>query len=128
MSLCIDPPALIVCVNKAASFYGRLSASENFCVNVLSFSQLEISKAFSGGRLKGIERFATGNWRIACGSPHLIGAHANLFCKTETVKHFGTHGIFIGRVEHVQFDEEVAPLVYQDGHYVRTFPCPGGPT
>jgi hypothetical protein len=40
----------------------------------------------------------------------------------ESVTHFGTHGIFIGRVEQVQFAEEAAPLVYQDGHYVGSQP------
>jgi flavin reductase len=51
---------------------------------------------------------------------YLIDAQANLFCKTEAVTHFGTHGIFIGRVEEVRCAEDAAPLVYQDGHYVTT--------
>jgi hypothetical protein len=93
---------VFVCVNQGSTFYGWLSASENFCVNVLSFPHLEISKGFSDRRLNSIERFATGHWTVARELPYLIGAQANLFCKTGTVTHFGTHGISIGRVEYVR--------------------------
>jgi Flavin reductase like domain len=42
------------------------------------------------------------------------------FCKTETITHFGSHGVFIGRVEEVRFAEDAAPLIYQNGYYVTT--------
>jgi flavin reductase (DIM6/NTAB) family NADH-FMN oxidoreductase RutF len=80
---------------------------------------VQISQAFSG-RLKSVERFERGNWAVARRLPYLIDAQANLFCKTESVTHFGTHGIFIGRVEEVMFAEEAIPLVYQDGQYATT--------
>jgi flavin reductase len=118
-SVCIEPPALLVCVNTATAFYGRLSALETFCINLLGYPHVLISQAF-GGRLEGVERFKTGNWALAGHLPYLIDAQANLFCKTESLTHFGTHGIFIGRVEDVRFAECAAPLVYQDGHYVTT--------
>jgi flavin reductase (DIM6/NTAB) family NADH-FMN oxidoreductase RutF len=120
-SVCSEPPALLVCVNKATTFYRRLSASGNFCINLLSFPHVQISQAFSG-RLKSVERFEWGNWAVTRRLPYLIDARANLFCNTESVTHFGTHGIFIGRVEEVIFAEDAIPLVYQDGRYVTTRP------
>jgi hypothetical protein len=78
-----------------------------------------MSRAF-GGALKGAKRFDGGDWTIARRLPYLIDAQANLFCTTESVTHFGTHGIFIGRVEDVRVSEDASPLVYQDGHYMRT--------
>jgi flavin reductase len=96
-SVCTEPPPLLVCVNRATAFYGRLSAAGNFCINLLGSPHVQISQAF-GGRLKGVERFERGNWSLARRLPYLIDAQANLFCKTEAVTHFGTHGIFIGRV------------------------------
>jgi flavin reductase len=89
-------------VNTATAFYGRLSGSGNFCINLLGSPHVLISQAF-GGRLKGVERFERGSWMLAGRSPYLIDAQANLFCKTESLTHFGTHGIFIGRVEQVRF-------------------------
>ena len=118
-SVCTEPPALLVCVNTAAAFHGQLSASGAFCVNLLGSPHVQISQAF-GGRLKGVERFEKGNWKLRRGLPYLADAQANFFCATETVTHFGTHGIFIGRVEEVRFAEDTAPLVYLDGHYVTT--------
>ena len=118
-SVCTEPPALLVCVNTASAFYGQLSASGNFCVNLLGSPHVQISQTF-GGKLKGVEPFERGNWTLARRLPYLIDAQANLFCKTDSVTHFGTHGIFIGRVEEVRFAEDTAPLVYLDGHYVTT--------
>nr|WP_051334497.1 flavin reductase family protein [Bradyrhizobium sp. Ai1a-2] len=120
-SVSIDPPAILVCVNTAAAFYRRLSLSKNFCVNLLGSPHVQVSQGF-GGQLRGAERFASGNWTLTRELPCLIDAQANLFCKTETQTHFGTHGIFIGSVEEARFSAVAAPLVYQDGHYVTTSP------
>ena len=54
------------------------------------------------------------------GLPYLADAQASFFCKTETITHFGTHGVFIGHVEEVRFAEDAAPLIYQNGYYVTT--------
>ena len=120
-SVCIDPPAILVCVNTAASFYRYLSSSGNFCVNLLGSPHVRISRGFAG-KLRGVERFQSGNWTLARRLPCLVDAQANLFCKLETRTHFGTHGIFIGSVEEARFSGEATPLVYQDGHYVTTAP------
>jgi flavin reductase (DIM6/NTAB) family NADH-FMN oxidoreductase RutF len=117
--VCVEPPALLVCVNRVTTFYGRLVAAENFCLNLLGSAHVHISQAF-GGRLKGIKRFESGTWALARRVPYLTDAQASFFCKTQSVTHFGTHGIFIGHVVDVRFAETAAPLVYQDGQYVAT--------
>jgi flavin reductase len=118
-SVCTEPPALLVCVNRATAFYGRLSAAGNFSINLLGSPHVQISQAFSG-RLKGVERFERGNWSLARRLPYLIDAQANLFCKTEAVTHFAPDEDAVDSVEEVRCAEEAAPLVYQDGHYVTT--------
>src|SRR3546814_18320121 len=60
-ALSMDPPSMIVSVNRSASLHAPLSAGANFCINVLSRQQEEISRA-CGGKLKGEERFALGKW------------------------------------------------------------------
>jgi flavin reductase len=118
-SVCTAPPALLVCVNRTATFHRRLSAAGIFCINLLGSPHAQISQAFAG-ELNGAARFERGNWTLARGLPYLVDAQASLFCKTQTVTHFGTHGVFIGRVEEVRFGKDAAPLIYQDGHYVTT--------
>ena len=106
-SVCVEPPALLVCINRATAFHGQLSAAGTFCVNLLGSPQVQVSQAF-GGKLSGLDRFETGNWMLARRLPRLIDAQANLLCKTAAVTDFGTHGVFIGRVEEVWLAEAAA--------------------
>jgi flavin reductase len=118
-SVTAEPPAVLVCVNTATPFYARLSASSSFCINPLASHHVQIAQAF-GGIVKGARRFETGSWKLTRRTPFLIDAVANFFCRTESITHFGTHGIFIGRVEEVRFAADACPLVYQNGRYVLT--------
>src|SRR5215207_9114315 len=47
-SLCTNPAALLVCVNKSSSIHRPLEWAGRFCVNVLQTDQQEVSLAFSG--------------------------------------------------------------------------------
>jgi len=117
--LSMEPPSLLLCVNKAASLHGPLTARANFCVNILNADQLEVSQACAGQR-KGEERFSAGQWGSgACGTPYLRGAQANFFCEYETHVAYGTHVVVIGAVKEVDCSGAVDPLIYVDGGYAR---------
>ncbi|MCM8732271.1 flavin reductase family protein [Hephaestia sp. GCM10023244] len=117
--LSMDPPSLLVCVNKGASLYAPLIARANFCVNILRADQLAVSQACSGA-VKGEARFANGRWGSgACGTPHLRDAQASFFCEHETYIEYGTHAVVIGAVKEVECSGEVDPLIYLDGGYAR---------
>lgn len=60
-SLSIDPPSVLVCVNKSAATYRILSRGGRFCVNVLRSFHSSLSQAFSG-KFRGEERFRLGCW------------------------------------------------------------------
>jgi len=123
-SLSFDPPSLLVCVNKSAATHRVLSRGGRFCVNVLRSFHSQISQAFSGA-LKGEDRFRLGAWRDD-GLPFLGDAQANLFCEIDRITDYGTHTIFIGRVYSAIVDEEVDPLLYQDGKYAIARPVSDG--
>lgn len=115
----LDPPSMLVCVNQSASLYAPLAAGGEFCINVLNFSQEQISLV-CGGSLKGEARFGTGQWLDTdSGVPYLRDAQANLFCHTEHSLMYGSHAIFIGRVTRALFDPAVDPLIYVAGKYSR---------
>lgn len=117
--LSMDPPSLLVCVNKSASLHGPLTAGAPFCVNILHADQLAVSQTCAG-KLKGEERFAEGRWGSgACGSPHLCDAQASFFCEYETHIEYGTHAVVIGAVKEVYISGDVDPLIYLDGGYAR---------
>jgi flavin reductase (DIM6/NTAB) family NADH-FMN oxidoreductase RutF len=121
-SLSVDPPSLLVCVNKSTATHRVLSQGGRFCVNVLRSFHSQLSQAFSG-KLKGENRFHVGAWQDTDdGLPFLADAQANLFCEIDRVTDYGTHTIFIGRVYSAIVHADVDPLLYQDGKYVIAGP------
>ena len=117
-SVSMEPPSLLICVNRSASIYPVLEKRGHFCINVLSGSHRELSIACSG-KVKGEARFAIGDWREdpATGTPFLGDSQASLVCAIDDVHYYGTHGIFIGKVTAVHLHGDVYPLIYVDGRY-----------
>jgi flavin reductase (DIM6/NTAB) family NADH-FMN oxidoreductase RutF len=109
--LSMDPPSLLVCVNKTASLHAPLTAGANFCVNILHADQLAVSQTCAG-KVKGEARFAEGRWGSgACGTPYLCDAQASFFCEYETHIEYGTHAVVIGAVKEVHTSGAVDPLI-----------------
>jgi flavin reductase (DIM6/NTAB) family NADH-FMN oxidoreductase RutF len=117
-SLTVDPPAVLVCVNRSTSLHALLEPTAPLSINLLSRHQQDISAAFGGG-VPHEDRFKLGHWREGHnGLPMLDGAQANLLCVIDTMLAYGTHSIVIARVLEAQVSETVAPLIYQDGAYL----------
>lgn len=115
----MDPPSMLVCVNKSASLHAPLSAGADFCINILQASQSEIS-ALCSGQAKGEERFKVGVWRdSALGPPYLEDAQASITCRNMQSMEYGTHAVVIGEVVEVFDRAPIDPLVYVDGRYTR---------
>lgn len=117
-SLTIDPPAVLVCVNRATALHGLLVPTAPLSVNLLARDQQDVSAAFGGG-VPQDERFRIGEWREGPdGVPELIGAQANLGCVIDAMLAYGTHSIVIARVLRATVSDAVTPLIYQDGAYL----------
>jgi flavin reductase (DIM6/NTAB) family NADH-FMN oxidoreductase RutF len=115
--LSMDPPSLLVCVNKNASIYEPLSHAERFGVNILHHSHRRISENCSGA-VKGEARFAIGAWtETEDGVPYLRDAQACIFCYRDQRVDYGTHGVFFGRVIAAHTTGDVSPLIYVNGQY-----------
>src|SRR5882724_7301665 len=77
-SLSVDPPTLVVSINRESSSWPLLKRHGFFGVNILTADQIEIAERFTGkDGLKGAERFAGAAWttRIS-GVPLLADALA----------------------------------------------------
>lgn len=115
--LSMDPPSMLICVNRSASLHPVLSVGAHFCINILTSRQRAISLACSGGA-RGEARFDTGHWvDTALAIPRLADAQASFICRNQQQTDYGSHTIFIGLVEEVFINGEVDPLVYVDGRY-----------
>lgn len=117
-SLTVDPPAVLVCVNRMTSLHASLVPTAPLSVNLLARHHREVSMAFGGGVARE-ERFKVGDWQDgANGLPALADAQANLECVIDAMLAYGTHSIVIARVIRARVSDTVAPLVYQDGGYL----------
>ena len=117
VSVCAEPPTLLVAINRGAGLYPLLHAENRFCVNLLSDRHRDLVGVFSGQK-KGYARFETGNWIAGPdGLPLLTDALASLSCQTEQTVDVGTHTLFIGRVDEVINHDEIDPLVWVDGGF-----------
>ncbi len=115
-SISMDPPSLLVCINRAASVHTSMEDVAHFRVNVLHRDQEGVAQIFAD-RSFHAERFLQG-WENDCvRPPRLIDAQASILCRRIDHHPFGTHSIFIGVVEEVSTRDGVDPLVYLDGRY-----------
>lgn len=117
-SLTVDPPAVLLCINRSTNLHQLLVPTAPLSVNLLSRSQQSVSAAFGGG-VPQAERFSHGDWRYGTnGLPLLVGAQASLCCVIDAMLAYGTHSIVIARVLEATVSDEVSPLIYQDGAYL----------
>jgi len=96
-SVSLEPPSLLICINREARSYLFISTSRIFCVNVLAGSQRELAEHFSG---KVRERqFAEVGYHVdATGAPVLDDAIAHFDCEVAQEYHFSSHSILVGHV------------------------------
>ena len=119
-SLSVDPPALIVSINRESSSWPLVKRYGFFGVNILTSDQIDIAERFTGkGGLKGAARFAGADWTTrASGVPLLVGALAAIDCEVEDIVERHSHAIVIGRVLDVAVSARTAALAYWQGRYV----------
>lgn len=116
-SISMDPPSLLICINRASAVHAPLGDVTHFRVNVLHRDQEPIARMFADREQKAL-RFSAG-WNVDCDlPPRLIDAQASILCRRIDHHQFGTHSIFIGVVEEVAVRDDVHPLVYLDGRYL----------
>lgn len=114
-SLSINPPSMMVGVNKEASIHKVLKKGSNFCLNLLKSSQKEIADTCSGAE-EGEARFKKDAW--ASENPiYLSQAQSNIFCKVIEIIPYSSHSIVVGEVLNLKHSGKMDPLIYQNGKY-----------
>jgi flavin reductase (DIM6/NTAB) family NADH-FMN oxidoreductase RutF len=118
-ALSLDPPSLIVSINRQASSWPLLQREGSFGVNFLSAEQQVVAERFAGkGGLKGAERFAGTPWiTLQTGAPILSEALAGLDCEIEEIIERHSHGIVIGRILSIHRSRMIDGLSYWQGTY-----------
>jgi flavin reductase (DIM6/NTAB) family NADH-FMN oxidoreductase RutF len=113
-SVSLDPPLLLISVDKKAESFPHFEESKVFTVNVLSEEQEGLSRKFAvsgGDKFQGVA-YHTG----ANGVPILDGMLAYLECKLYATYDGGDHTLFLGEIEQAE-THEVKPLLFYRGGY-----------
>jgi flavin reductase (DIM6/NTAB) family NADH-FMN oxidoreductase RutF len=117
-SVSLDPPLVLVCLERASLTLRALREYGAFAVNVLAQTQREVSTVFA-------RRGSDGAWAgvthgmCSTGCARLAGALATIDCSVDRLYPGGDHQIVVGRVEEIHLgDAAAAPLVFHGGTYV----------
>ena len=115
-SLSLDPPLVLVCIDKGVQCYPYFEESGLFAVNLLSENQEELSRRFA---TKGIEKFSGIQWRRGKqGVALLDGAIGHIECRIANRYDGGDHTIYVGEVVHTSASGG-RPLIFFKGKYSR---------
>ncbi len=119
-SVSVDPPMILVCVNRRARSHPIIAEAGHFCVNILRLEQQALAERFA---LRGDgDQFGTLPFTQArTGSPVLDGTLAYLDCELAEEHSAGTHTIFLGTVLACGAGDG-SPLGYFNASY-RDFQC-----
>ena len=114
-SLSLEPPMLLVCLNKSSSTAQAIAAARRFAVNILGEGQADAAMRFAG---KGDKFAGQRIVRGVAGQPLLGDALAKLECRVVEEVTGGTHTVFLGEVEQAT-GRHGAPLAYFRGQFGR---------
>jgi flavin reductase (DIM6/NTAB) family NADH-FMN oxidoreductase RutF len=111
-SLSLDPPMLLICVNKTSNTRDAIEASGVFAVNILRENQSEVARKFATSRP---DKFAGRSVSYGeLGVPLLDDMLATIECRVVETVSGGTHTVFLAEVEAAQAREGM-PLTYFRG-------------
>jgi flavin reductase (DIM6/NTAB) family NADH-FMN oxidoreductase RutF len=114
-SLSLDPPLVLVCIDRAAYLHDAFQASGVFVVNMLSAEQEALSRLFAS---REPDKFAGVGYHNGLeGVPVLTDSLATLECRLKQAYEGGDHTIFVGEVEQTNVRDDAHPLLYYRGGY-----------
>jgi 3-hydroxy-9,10-secoandrosta-1,3,5(10)-triene-9,17-dione monooxygenase reductase component len=121
-SVSLDPPLVMVALDRRRFLTPVVRAAGRYAVNVLSEDQQALSDCFAGAAVvPGREAFCGAAWHPGpTGLPLLDGAIATLECTVVETFSAGDHDLFIGRVDGLGSEEQhPMPLLYYRRRYLR---------
>jgi flavin reductase (DIM6/NTAB) family NADH-FMN oxidoreductase RutF len=115
-SVSLNPPLVLVCIEKTTVSHMAIESSQSFVVNILAQEDEGLSEHFA---IPAPNKFEGLGYRIGLeGVPVLDDALVALECRLRSEFDGGDHTIFVGLVEKVSI-KDGKPLVYFHGNYLE---------
>ena len=112
-SLSMNPPLILICIDKKIPSHESLKNSTHFGVNICTSEQGKLAWDFANSNVDKNELILSLNHNITENKvPLLNDCLASMECTIKETYEGGDHTIFVGQIEGGKFDEESVPLVY----------------
>ena len=115
-SLSLDPPLVLVALDRGSNTLRAVQTSGRFCINVLAAGQEDVARRFAT-KQSGEEKLAGIPHDLVQGVPVLDGVLAWLVCAVERELEGGDHAILVCRPLEAGGDQDAQPLVFFGGRY-----------
>jgi flavin reductase (DIM6/NTAB) family NADH-FMN oxidoreductase RutF len=113
-SVSLEPPLLLISVDKKADSYPCFEESKVFTVNILSDSQEALSRKFAvsgGNKFEGVAYHMGAN-----GVPIILGAVSYIECRVYATYDGGDHTLYLGEIQQGETHEGKPLLFYRGGY------------
>jgi len=115
MSVSLDPPLVLISVDRRTKMCGLLHEGSRYGVSVLSEAQSGLSDRFAGRATPGGPE---PRFEVVHETPLVEGALAHFVARVARSYWGGDHSLFLGRVEYARYGEGT-PLLFHGGRYER---------
>jgi flavin reductase (DIM6/NTAB) family NADH-FMN oxidoreductase RutF len=124
-SVSLDPPYILVCVERTATMHRRLRDTGAFAVSVLGADQEHVARYFADRRRPtGSAQFDGVEWRPgeSTGAPLIAGALAHFECELRETYDGGDHTIFLGALLSLGCGPAGPALLFVNGQFTSIKP------
>ena len=124
LSLSLEPPLMLISVDRRNQMYECIVKAQCFAVNILTSMQEDLSRRFA---MRGPKDFSGIALELAeTGAPILVDALAFADCRLQQIVAGGDHDIMIGAIVGGAV-REGDPLIFYAGQYASlALPAPAG--
>ena len=113
-NISLDPPTVMVCVQRTSSTYESLFRASHLAINILSTDQMDVVTSFGS---KAANKFEGLDWAPnRFGSPVIAKSSAHMEVEIRERLQASTHTVFICRVVDAGVSDR-APMVYSAGRF-----------
>jgi len=121
-SVSLDPPLVMIALDRRRFIVPALEATGRYSVNILTEDQQALSDCFAGAAVTpGRDDFCGASWHMGVtGVPLLDGTAAAIECTVVNRFEVGDHLLYAGRAEATELTGQAAPpLLYLRRRYLR---------
>ncbi|MCQ3803042.1 MAG: flavin reductase family protein [bacterium] len=121
-SVSLDPPLVLISVDRGANSLRALESSGRYAVHILGAHQEDLCRRFAKSDLSGTEKLEGVSWTPGMGGVPLLDDYLVRFeCRVVNAVPGGDHVIYLAEVERLDFEEtEAAALGFFRGAYLRS--------